>query len=92
MKFTATLRNHPTNKSPRAIAVEGTLKAANAEFKKDFLYAEIVIHQVRVIGEPVLVARRRVCGTSWIRVADVTYEEQPKLRRAPPSSTLAQHR
>lgn len=84
MKFTATIRNHPTKSDHAVIDVEGTLSAAKSAahdaFKKDFPYAEIVVHQVLSAGEPVLVARRRVCGTSWIHVANVTYEEPPKLR------------
>ncbi|MET4347048.1 hypothetical protein ABIC08_007735 [Bradyrhizobium sp. RT9b] len=78
MKFTATIRNHPTKSDHPVIEVEGTLSAAKSAahdtFTKDFLYAEIVIHQVLAAGEPVLVARRRVCGTSWIHVADITYD------------------
>lgn len=86
MKFTATTRNnHPIKPDDRVIEVEGTLNAAKSAahdaFKKNFATAEIVVHQVLAGGEPVLVARRRVCGTSWIRVADVTYEEPPKLRQ-----------
>lgn len=84
MKFTATVRNHPIKSDHGVIEVEGTLNAgksaAHDAFKKDFQYAEIVVHQVLAVGEPVLVARRRICGTSWIRVADVTYDEPSRLR------------